>query len=105
MSHAMDYIIESIEEVLQTFQWAFPDRSTNRGEISVDRDSNEIVLEVWCLDNDDPDADEIKPLIVRKPLSDEDPHLQIRDIIHDYLCHEADEQMWFGNERLFYPHA
>jgi hypothetical protein len=90
---------------LNTFQWAYPDRGENRGELYVDYDERKLVLVVWCRDNDDPDDEAIKPLNVTKDVTDEEPRHQIRSIIHDYLCHEADEQMWFDNDRPFYPHA
>lgn len=97
-------IMNEIEEELKTFQWAYPDRGDNRGEVQVNHEEQKLVLIVWCRDNDDPDSDEIKPLIVTMPITDDDPQDQIRAIIHGYLCHEADEQMWFGEERPFYPH-
>jgi hypothetical protein len=104
MKTADELTADDIEKVLDTFQWAYPDRGYNRGELHLDRGSMELVLEVWVPDNDDPDSDEAKPLIVRVPLDDEDPEDQIRNLIHGYLCHEADEQMWFGNERPYHPH-
>lgn len=98
-------IHDEIDAELQTFQWAYPNRGENRGEVWVDRERNELVLEVWVLDNDNPDSDEVRPLIVRIPISeDEEPRSQIRKLIHGYLCHEADEQMWFGDDRPFHPH-
>lgn len=97
-----------IDRELDHFQWATPGRDGERGTITVDYGSWELLLEVWCQDNDgdptDPTFEELKPLTVRVPLTNTDPRLQIRDIIHKYLCHEADEQMWFGDERPFHPH-
>jgi hypothetical protein len=100
----IDLAMDAIESELETFQWAYPDRSENRGEIEVDRDDKQLNLIVWCRDNEDPDNEEVKPLRVTKPVTSQDARIQIRSIIHDYLCHEADEQMWFGEDRPFYPH-
>lgn len=97
-----------MEAELDTFQWALPDRSENRGEITLDE--NTLRLVVWCMDNDpddptDPDSEYLKPLDVAMPWDPYmDPRDQIRRIVHGYLTHEADEQMWFGDERPFYPH-
>jgi hypothetical protein len=98
--------MDMIDKELETFQWSYGlDRSNNRGEVSVDREQNLLRLEVWVADNDDPDDDTVKPLIVTIPINPlYDPREQIRDLIHLYLCHEADEQIWFGNDRPFYPH-
>jgi hypothetical protein len=103
----LERTIHMIEQELDTFQWSFGlDRSNNRGEVSVDRDENLLRLEVWVADNDTPDDPEVKPLIVTLPINAyNEPRDQIRNLIHSYLCHEADEQIWFGNERPFYPHA
>jgi hypothetical protein len=98
--------MDSIDEELQTFQWSYGlDRANNRGEMTVDREEQLLRLEVWVADNDTPDDPEIKPLIVTVPVSITlPPREQIRNLIHLYLCHEADEQIWFGNERPYYPH-
>lgn len=101
----MEQIMDSIEIVLETFQWAYPNRGDNRGEIHVDREDRKLHLTVWTLDNDNPDQEELNPLDVRKDITvEENAQDQIRSLIHDYLCHEADEQMWFDNERPYYPH-
>ncbi len=96
--------IDAIDLVLNTFQWAYPDRGNNRGEFHVDRDAQRLVLIVWVQDNETPDDEEAKPLNVSQPVTHEDAEDQIRSIIHNYLCHEADEQMWFDGVRVFYPH-
>lgn len=96
--------MDAIETELETFQWAYPSRGDNRGELNIDRDNNLLQLVVWCRDNDDPDSEEVKPLLVTKPVTSQGAKIQIQSIIHDYLCHEADEQMWFGEDRPFYPH-
>jgi hypothetical protein len=99
--------MDMIDKELETFQWSFGlDRSNNRGEVSVDRDEHLLRLEVWVADNDTPDDPTAKPLIVTLPISTyDDPQEQIRNLIHSYLCHEADEQIWFKDDRPFYPHA
>lgn len=101
----MHYTIEEIESVLDTFQWSFPDRTQNRGEVYIDHDKDELVLSVYALDSDNPEDEFVKELLVTVPLSrQQSPEDQIRNLIHLHLCHEADEQMWFGEDRLYYPH-
>jgi hypothetical protein len=103
----IDWIMDLIDKELETFQWSYGlNRADNRGEVSVDREGERLRLEVWVADNETPDNDEAKPLIVTLPISPYiDPREQIQNLIHGYLCHEADEQMWFGDDRPFYPHA
>jgi hypothetical protein len=108
MVRQIDWMMDLLDRELETFQWAnYGDRSNNRGEITVDRENQQLRLEVWVADNDDPDCDGVKPLIVTLPIhpSYPDPQEQIRNLIHSYLLHEADEQMWFGDDRPFYPHT
>jgi hypothetical protein len=107
MVRPIDWMMDLLDKELDTFQWSYGlDRSNNRGEISVDRDEHLLRLEVWVADNDTPDDQTVKPLIVTLPISVyDDPREQIRNLIHSYLCHEADEQIWFDNDRPFYPHA
>lgn len=101
-----EQIMDAIAQELQTFQWSCgADRSQNRGEIWVDRYEKKLTMEVWVNDNEDPGDDKLKPLIVSQSVMEyRDPREQIRDLIHRYLCHEADEQIWFGEERPYYPH-
>lgn len=98
-------MMDAIEAELDTFQWAHPDRGdANRGEIHVDRETRRLHLTVWCRDNEAAD-DDLHPLDVTQDIVlGESPREQIRDLIHGYLCHEADEQMWFNGDRPFYPH-
>lgn len=101
----IDWIMDAIEHELETFQWSYGmNRADNRGEIHVDRENHKLVLEVWTADNDNPDDEELKPLLVSVEINDDSPRNQIRDLIHGYLCHEADEQIWFKDERPYYPH-
>lgn len=107
---------------LWDFQWSIT-RSENLGEIDVDYrdDSPSLVLSVWAVNNDNPDDGDyaLTPLLAVTPI-DFPPRLignpsdielqrwarqEIRRIIHMHLCHEADEQLWFGDhERPFHPH-
>jgi hypothetical protein len=102
----IEEMMDALERELDTFQWSYGlNRADNRGEVSVDRDTQRLRLEVWVADNDTPDDDTAKPLDVSIDISAyHDPREQIRNLIHLYLCHEADEQIWFGNERPYYPH-
>ena len=107
MSKAFESIMDAIDAELQTFQWSCgADRGNNQGEIYVDREDRKLHLRVWCFDNEDDDPEAwVQPLDVTQDIVlREGPREQIRDLIHGYLCHEADEQMWFGEERPFYPH-
>lgn len=96
--------MDALESVLDTFQWAYPDRSENRGEVELNRETSELILCVWVRDNEDPDDESVKELHATIPVTTQDAPEQIRALIHDFLCHEADEQMWFGESRPFYPH-
>jgi hypothetical protein len=100
--------MDEIERELETFQWSYGmNRADNRGEIHVDREECRLVLEVWTADNEqDENGDNtLKPLNVSVPVTiHQGPRTQIRSLIHLYLCHEADEQIWFGDERPYYPH-
>lgn len=98
-------VMDDLEKELETFQWAYGvRRDNNRGEIHVDREEMRLVMEVWVADNEDADSEEVKPLIVSLEITHHEPRDQIRSLIHQFLCHEADEQIWFGNERPFHPH-
>ena len=95
---------DELEAVLDTFQWGYPDRSANRGEVTVDEDGETLLLTVWTHDNQSTD-EHVHPLEVRQDIDwFSTPERVIRDLIHGYLTHEADEQMWFGEEQPFYPH-
>lgn len=96
-------VYDALDAALWTFQWSL-DRANNHGEISLDRDEGRLSLHVNPQNSDDPDADNLSLIISRPVDLWEDPKDQIRDLIHTYLCHEADEQMWFDGERPFYPH-
>ena len=100
---AMPDIYDALDEVLDTFAWAYQDRDQLRGEVHVDRDEHRLVLIVYVRDSDSLD-EEVAPLTVSAAITQAHPQDQIRELIHWYLCHEADEQMWFGQERVFYPH-
>jgi hypothetical protein len=102
----IDRIMTEIERELEIFQWSYGvNRSDNRGEISVDRENRRLILEVWTADNESAEDYTIKPLHVSVDVGTfYSPREQIRRLIHLYLCHEADEQIWFGEERPYYPH-
>jgi hypothetical protein len=100
---------DRLDKVLDTFQWAYQNREHNRGEIRLDRDTDELVMSIFVPDSDDEGYDPAEtPLVplegrfeIDRSLS---PERMIRACIHAYVCHEADEQMWFGEERTFNPH-
>ena len=94
----------AIDEELETFQWAYPDRSENRGEVEVDFENQRLILRIWVRDNEDLEDETVQELVGSQDITYIDAQEQIRSIIHNFLCHEADEQMWFGEVRVFYPH-
>lgn len=78
---------------------------SNFGEVYVDREEGKLRMSVYCADSDNPEDDLLQPLLVSVDVQlYEDPQQQIRELIHWHLCHEADEQLWFNQERPFYPH-
>jgi hypothetical protein len=100
---------DRLDKVLDTFQWAYQNREYNRGEITLDRETAELVLHISVPDSEDVDYDPAETALV--PLEGRfgldwslTPHDQIRAVVHAYVTHEADEQMWFNNERIFDPH-
>jgi hypothetical protein len=107
MKTAQDTYIEEwltrLDDVLWTFQWSL-DRANNFGEVSLDRETQRLVLHTNPLDSDDPEGDALSLILSRDIDFNVSPEQNIRDLIHFHLCHEADEQMWFNNERPFYPH-
>lgn len=94
-------------EVLWSFHWApgHTDEALGKIGLTVDDGRLALELEVWVADNDNPADHGLKPLSV---ITQVDrfrlPEDQIRSLIHAYLCHEADEQMWFNAARPFHPH-
>lgn len=102
----IDRVMDAIDAELHTFQWAHPDRGdANRGEVYLDRESRKLHMTVYCRDNESPGDEEFHPLdVAQDVVIGESPREQIRSLIHGYLCHEADEQMWFDGSRPFYPH-
>jgi len=96
--------LDDLDVVLGTFQWAYPNRDENRGELSLDRSTTELVLCIAVNDHDSPD-DDVLFLEGRCPVNFHlTPQENVRAAIHAFLCHEADEQMWFEGERIFHPH-
>ena len=96
-------LYDEIDKVIDTFQWGYGDAVY--GEVRLDRESNTLRLQVFCMDTEDPDGDEAGLLIASREVTDyESPQEQIRNLIHWHLAHESDEQMWFNGERTFYPH-
>jgi len=100
---SMEEMYDRLDAELDTFQWGFGD--TVLGEMVVDREAGNLVMTVYCSNTDTPDDPNVVPLKVTVSVNQfQDPKEQIRAVIHYHLCHEADEQMWFDNERTFYPH-
>lgn len=100
-----------LEAVLDTFEWTYGG-GENRGEVHYDPEVGTLVLEVWVHDNDDPDDERVKPLLVSQAIcpdyevrSLDDARDAIRALIHGFLTHEADEQMLFDGVRTYDPHA
>lgn len=97
---------DELDAVLDTFQWAHANAEYNHGEVRLDRATGELVLTVYVEDSYDADADELVSLEGRTQINRAlAPEEMIRQTIHAYLCHEADEQMLFNGKRIFDPHA
>jgi hypothetical protein len=100
-------ILDDLEAELDTFSWAYPGGDQIRGEMSLNRDTERLELVVFVNDNDSPTGldEDLLPLIVGcDVVYDVAPQQQIRALIHWFICHEADEQMYFAGERTFYGH-
>lgn len=93
------------QDVLDRFSWCYQDGDQTRGEVSIE-DGRMMLLVVWCEDNEaDAPGEGVQPLEVRQAIDfSESPEANIRNLIHGYLTHEADEQMYFDGQRIFYPH-
>lgn len=99
-----------IAGVLWDFEWVrYPgDPNGPIGEIRLAFEEGDDVivgapnlkLDVWCPDSE---SGVDIPLAVFRRVDYRDAQSQIRQVIHDHLTHEADEQMWFGADRPFYP--
>lgn len=109
MRREMEAMYARLEEELDHFRWAYPGQEENQGEVHLDTEAGTLVLVVWTHDTENPDDEEMHALDVSRPVDpDMDPRQQIRRLVHAYLCHEADEHMWFGpgaGEQTFHPHC
>lgn len=100
----LEAMYDKLDAVIDTFQWGQGDHIY--GDVRVDRSTNKLCLARYVLNNDNPDPEaELFPLEARGDIDPyREPRHQIRDLIHWYLCHEADEQMFFDGEMVFDPH-
>lgn len=93
-------------EVLWTFHWG-RDGEEPLGEVSLSVGPTgrlNVVLDVWIADSESLDQD-LKPAVVSMPVDRVQlPEEQIRQLVLHHLVHEADERLWFGADRPFYPH-
>jgi hypothetical protein len=99
--------VKDIKDYLWTFEWAYPNGEP-RGEVVVNTRMGvpRLLLTVYTADNDDPDDREVKALAVTRSIRPYVPAaVQVRDIIHWFLTHEADEQMFSDGVRIFDPHC
>lgn len=93
---------------LWTFHYArgFNDEALGDVDLVIDGGKLALRLSVWVADNDNGHDATVKPLEVLMHVDRYQlPEKQIRQLIHTFLCHEADEQMWFGNTRPYHPHG
>lgn len=68
-----------------------------------------VVMTVWCADNnpDDPADDRVKSFAVSMTADlGMGAREWIRFMLHQWICHEIDETIYFGQDRSrpFYPH-
>ena len=92
--------------VLWTFHWG-RDGEEAHGTIGLVVEDGVLCLELetWVTDSDTL-SPEIKPLSFTVPVDRfRLPEEQIRSMVHAHLCHEADERLWFGDDRPFHPHG
>jgi acetone carboxylase gamma subunit len=89
----------SLEEAVDTVEW----KGSHGAGFNVDRKHHKLEMTIWVRDTEDPDNEELVGLIGKRDITDHDGRDQVRAMIHQYLCHEADEQLEFGGERPFYP--
>lgn len=103
----MTYTYDDMDKVLDTFQWAYQSREYNRGEVTLNRETGRLELVIFVSDNDDLEGldKETIPLVAGADFNPwKNPAVQVRELIHWFICHEADEQLWFDREQIFYPH-
>ena len=108
IGEALYAMCQAIAEELWDFEWKY---AHNRGETvadwSIEFDDQKVVVlrgTIYTYNNEDEEDEIVHPLSFFYPISSSDPREQIRETIHSFLCHEADEQMWFNGERPYYPH-
>lgn len=101
--------VRQIEDVLWTLEWKSPYFGDISGfEFFFDElaDASGVRMGMHLFVHDS-DADEFEELHTLRTSVDVDPYedakQQVRGLIHGYLCHEADEQIWLDGERPFYP--
>jgi hypothetical protein len=99
-------MVRSFAEVLWTFHWG-RDGGDAEGLVELvvlpGTDRLGLRLEVWVIDNDDPSPRAV-PSHTFTPVHRGDVAEQVRRLVHAHLVHEADEQLWFGDDRPFHPH-
>lgn len=101
--------VREIEDVLWTFEW----KSPLFGDVSgcefyfdelADSSGVRMGMSLYVYDTNDDEAEELKPLNTSINVDAyEDAAQQVRGLIHGFLCHEADEQIWFDGERPYFP--
>lgn len=100
----------AIAEVLWSFEWRYAGNADGcpAADWRIERNDEGVVVLtgiVWVENNDEPEDEAVHPLSFSIPVHPfRDPKDQIREAIHSFLSHEADERMFFNGERLFYPH-
>lgn len=101
--------VREIEDVLWTLEW----KSPYYGDISglefffdelADGSGVRMGMTLFVHDSDDQGFNELHSLHTSVNVDPyEEAKQQVRGLIHGYLCHEADEQLWIEGERPFYP--
>jgi hypothetical protein len=103
VSPGLQLATRRIEAALWNFEWAGHDPAFH-----LEQQANggvRLSMRIWVADTDDDEESEFKPLNVSQDVvDDESAEEQIRSLIHGYLTHEADEQLFFRGQRPFYPH-
>lgn len=98
-----------MEIAVNNFEWVIPGRPEVHPVVSIepnqairDPQYSMLVLTAYVPDNDHPEN--IGKTAWCMPINWYMPaDVQIRQLIHSFLMHEVDEQMWFSGQRTFYP--
>lgn len=112
VSPGMKKKLREIEDILWNFEWKSPHYGSVGGDAfffeELENGRMRIGLTLYVVDSDeDPESEDfegVKALNSSINMDEYEPAPAfLQGFIHAFICHEADEQIWFGDERPFYP--